>query len=51
MAHIVFVHGLDNKPESGYLHQLWKRKLGHDNGPDLDPNADSASMVYWADVF
>jgi hypothetical protein len=51
MAHIVFVHGLDNKPESGYLHQLWKRKLGHDNGPDLDANGVSGSMVYWADVF
>ncbi len=51
MAHIVFVHGLDNKPESGYLHQLWKRKLGHDNGLDLDANGVSGSMVYWADVF
>ena len=51
MAHIVFVHGLDNKPESGYLHQLWKRKLGHDSGPDLDANGVAGAMVYWADVF
>ena len=51
MAHVVFVHGLDNKPESGYLHQLWKRKLGHDNGLDLDANGIAGSMVYWADVF
>ncbi len=51
MAHVVFVHGLDNKPESAYLHQLWKRKLGHDNGLDLDANGVAGSMVYWADVF
>jgi hypothetical protein len=51
MAYVVFVHGLDNKPESAYLHQLWKRKLGHDNGIDLDANGVSGAMVYWADVF
>ena len=51
MAYAVFVHGLDNKPESDYLHQLWKRKLGHDNGLDLDANGVTGSMVYWADVF
>jgi hypothetical protein len=51
MADVVFVHGLDNKPESAYLHQLWKRKLGHDNGIDLDANGVSGAMVYWADVF
>ena len=51
MAYVVFVHGLDNKPESGYLHQLWKRKLGHDNGVDLDANGVAGAMVYWADVF
>lgn len=51
MANIVFVHGLDNKPEAGYLYQLWKRKLAHDNGLDLDSYSVSSSMNYWADVF
>ena len=51
MAYVVFVHGLDNKPEAAYLQQLWKRKLGHDNGLDLDVNGVGGSMVYWADVF
>ena len=51
MANIVFVHGLDNKPEAGYLYQLWKRKLAHDGGLDLDTYGVSSSMNYWADVF
>ena len=50
MGHIVFVHGLDNKPEADYLFNLWRRKLAHDNGLDLDNCGISSSMNYWADV-
>jgi hypothetical protein len=50
MAYILFVHGLDNKPESDYLYNLWKRKLGHDNGLDLDTYGVASIMNYWADV-
>jgi len=51
MAHVLFVHGLDNKPEADYLYKLWKRKLAHEDGPDLDGNGVEAAMAYWADVF
>ena len=50
MAHVVFVHGLDNMPEADYLFNLWKRKLAFENGLDLDSCGISASMNYWADV-
>lgn len=50
MAHLVFIHGLDNKPESDYLHKLWLRKLAHEDGLDLDTCAASSAMSYWADV-
>ena len=50
MAHLVFIHGLDNKPESDFLHKLWLRKLAHDDGLDLDTCAASSAMSYWADV-
>jgi hypothetical protein len=51
MAHALFIHGLDNKPEADYLYQLWKRKLAHEDGPDLDGNGIGSAMAYWADVF
>lgn len=47
---VVFVHGLDNKPAADYLFNLWKRKLAHDDGLDLDTCNVAASMNYWADV-
>lgn len=50
MAHVVFIHGLDNKPEADYLHKLWCRKLAHDEGLDLATNAVGTAMCYWADV-
>jgi hypothetical protein len=50
MANLVFVHGLDNKPEPDYLFKLWKRKLGHDDGFDLDTSGVTSCMNYWADV-
>lgn len=50
MPYIVFSHGLDNKPEPGFLYQLWKRKLAHDNGLDLDAYAVMSELHYWADV-
>src|SRR5262245_883805 len=51
MAYALFVHGLDNKPNADYLYKLWKRKLAHDDGPDLDANGVDSAMAYWADVF
>jgi hypothetical protein len=50
MAHVLFIHGLDNKPEADYLHKLWKRKLAHDDGLDIDSSGGVSSMAYWADV-
>lgn len=50
MPHVIFIHGLFNKPESDYLHNLWKRKLAQGDGLDLDVNNVETSMVYWADV-
>lgn len=51
MGYVVFAHGLDNKPEADFLFKLWKRKLAHDDGLDLDTCGISACMYYWADVF
>ena len=48
-ATVTFIHGLSNKPEASYLHELWKRKLAHE-GFSLDDNGVLSSMVYWADV-
>lgn len=50
MASLVFIHGLANKPESGYLFQLWKRKLAHDEGFDVAAYDVRCAMSYWADV-
>lgn len=50
MAHLVLIHGLDNKPEADFLHQLWKRKLAHDDGLDVDTFGITTAMAYWADV-
>jgi hypothetical protein len=50
MAFIVFSHGLDNKPEQDYLCKLWKRKLAHDDGLDIDACGVESTLNYWADV-
>lgn len=50
MAHVVYIHGLDNKPEAAYLHELWNRKLAQDDGLDLASLGVVSSMVYWADI-
>jgi hypothetical protein len=50
MAYVTFIHGLSNKPEATYLHELWKRKLATADGPPLDTLGVGSQMVYWADV-
>ena len=50
MAFVVFSHGLDNKPASDYLCNLWKRKLAHDDGLDIDGCGVESTLNYWADV-
>jgi hypothetical protein len=50
VARVVFIHGLDNKPAADYLCNLWKRKLAHDDGLDLDDRGVACAMNYWADV-
>lgn len=50
MAHVTFIHGIANKPESRELLRRWKAALATAHTPlDLDSEATS-SMVYWADV-
>lgn len=51
MPHVVFVHGLSNKPPAEDLHRLWRRALAKDNGIDLVNEGVPSTMVYWADVF
>jgi hypothetical protein len=50
MGFVVFSHGLDNKPEQDYLCNLWKRKLAHDDGLDIDGCGVASTLNYWADV-
>ena len=50
MPRVTFIHGLSNKPESHYLHDLWKRKLAQGDGLNLDTNSVSSRLVYWPDV-
>lgn len=50
MAHITFIHGIANKPDSDTLHKLWKRYLSRNEGLDLGAEGVTSSMVYWADV-
>jgi len=50
MPHVTFIHGLSSKPESHYLHNLWKRKLAQDDGLYLDTDGVSSRMRYWPDV-
>lgn len=50
MPHIIFIHGLSNKPTSNSLLEIWRQKLAHDGGLDLDDLGITSEMVYWADV-
>lgn len=50
MPTTVFIHGLSNKPEGTYLHDLYKRKLAHEDGLHFDDLRVESSLVYWADV-
>ncbi len=50
VSFVVFSHGLDNKPAEDYLCQLWKRKLAHDDGLDIDACGVESTLNYWADV-
>lgn len=54
MAHLVFIHGISNKPESGELLKIWRRVLGRDEGGDpgvpLMSRGINSSLIYWADV-
>lgn len=49
MAHITFIHGIGNKPQSEELHRIWRRTLAK-SGLDLGELGVTSSMVYWADV-
>lgn len=51
MAHVIFVHGLSNKPPAVELHRLWKRALAKEDGIDLATEGVKSTMVYWADMF
>src|SRR5258705_3131833 len=50
VAHVLFIHGLDNKPEQKYLHDLWLRKLAFSDDVDLIRNGVTSAMAYWANV-
>lgn len=54
MAHVTFIHGIDNKPAEDALTNAWLRALRWetiaDTGLDLDAAGVTSSMVYWADV-
>lgn len=50
MAHITFIHGIANKPDSEVLLRLWRQALSRDNGLDLGAEGVTSTMVYWADV-
>lgn len=47
MPQIVFIHGIDNKPEPDVLLDQWIRALAADGGTDY---RDISQIVYWADV-
>jgi hypothetical protein len=54
MAHLVFIHGIANKPEPDELLGIWRRVLGRADGDDPGVNLGSkginSSLIYWADV-
>lgn len=50
--HVIFIHGIGNKPEPEQLKRIWLRSLS-DSGDGLDLILEniSFSFVYWADLF
>ncbi len=54
MAHLVFIHGIANKPAPDELLQIWRRVLSRDEGGDpgvrLSSRGINSSLIYWADV-
>lgn len=54
MAHLVFIHGIANKPAPDELLRIWRRVLareeGDDQGVPLTSRGIQSSLVYWADV-
>ena len=50
MAHLVFIHGIANKPEAQELLGIWRRSLGREGGVNLGATGINSSMAYWADV-
>jgi hypothetical protein len=50
MPHVAFIHGLDNKPASDVLLEIWRRKLAQNDGLDFNDLGVTSAMVYWADA-
>ena len=54
MAHLVFIHGIANKPAPDELLNIWRRVLARDEGGDtglrLSSRGINSSLIYWADV-
>lgn len=51
MAHVTFIHGIQNKPSAERLLQFWRAFLADPpGGIGLQGESIGSSMVYWADV-
>ena len=54
-AHVVFIHGLANKPKKEDLERIWLEALLQpvegDAGFDLEASGVRCTCVYWADLF
>ena len=54
MAHLVFIHGISNKPAPDELLKIWRRVLARnedgDPGVKLSSRGINSSLIYWADV-
>ena len=49
MAHVTFIHGIGNKTPAETLRTSWLTSLADNDGPELDAEGVSSSMIYWAD--